>query len=94
MKKVLLLLACCALAACADQGLKNARNEVSDQPPAYQDGYVDGCSSGTKAAGNPYYTFKKDAARFDANKLYKQGWTDGFNVCKGKYDSIMNSMHN
>lgn len=59
----------------------------SHQPPEYKDGFKDGCDSGYVAAGHPYYRFRKDISRFNGNGLYKQGWNDGFSVCKGKYDS-------
>lgn len=75
------------LAGCASQQLQGERQAVAGQPVAYQDGYVAGCSSGYKAAGNPYFAFQKDLTRM-ADQLYGQGWGDGFAVCKGKYDSI------
>ncbi len=57
-------------------------------PPAYKQGFAEGCDSGYVAAGHPYYQFRKDTYRFDSDKQYKQGWTDGFATCKGKYDAI------
>lgn len=86
--RIIILLVALALAGCATERLQRERNQLAGQPEEYKDGYVDGCSSGTKAAGNPYYSFKKNAMRFDADKLYAQGWTDGFNVCKADYESI------
>lgn len=61
---------------------------VRDQPQPYIDGYTGGCNSGYVAAGHPYYRFTKDANRFDSDRLYRQGWQDGFATCKGKYDSL------
>lgn len=57
-------------------------------PPSFQQGYKAGCDSGYVAGGHPYYRFNKDAGRYDADSLYRQGWEDGFRVCKGQYDSI------
>jgi hypothetical protein len=76
------------VAGCATQILEQERRKVEHQPVPYQDGYVDGCSTGTRAAGNPYFQLKKDVARFDADKFYAQGWNDGFNICKADYESI------
>ena len=86
--RIIALLLILAISGCATERLQRERNQLAGQPEEYKDGYVDGCSSGTKAAGNPYYSFKKNATRFDADKLYAQGWTDGFNVCKADYESI------
>lgn len=76
------------LTGCAADRLAAERRNLAGHPIEYQDGYVDGCSTGTKAAGNPYYEFRKDIRRFDADRLYAQGWTDGFNICKANYESI------
>lgn len=62
------------------------------QPLLYKQGYGAGCDSGYVAAGHPYYKFSKDVASYSKNSLYKQGWDDGFAVCKGQYDSIQNSL--
>jgi len=59
---------------------------------SYSDGYADGCASGYVAAGHPYYTFTKDTYRFETDSQYQQGWTDGFNVAKGSYESIQRGM--
>lgn len=60
----------------------------SGQPPAYKLGYRHGCDSGYTAAGNPYYRFTKEVRRYSSDSLYRQGWDDGVQVCKGKYDSL------
>ena len=93
MKKLIVAaLAIFLVAGCATQRLQQERQNLAGYPEPYKDGYVDGCGSGTKAAGNPYYTFKKDVMRFDSDKFYSQGWTDGFNVCKADYESIGRAM--
>jgi len=65
---------------------------VRDQPLPYQEGYRAGCDSGYVAAGHPYYRFNKDPGRFGSDTLYGQGWSDGFAVCKGSYESIGRAM--
>lgn len=94
MKIVLLVITSIILAGCAGMQLQQQRNMLAaqGQPPEYIDGYSAGCNSGTSAAGNPYFSFEKDVRRFQNDSLYSQGWNDGFQICKSKYDSIMNSM--
>lgn len=79
-------------------GCKTSMREIdlklgNSQPSAFKQGYRDGCDSGYVAAGHPYYHFSKDVMRFDSDSIYKQGWNDGFNVCKGEYESVSRSMH-
>ena len=69
--------------------IKQVDREVGvGQSPEYKQGYGAGCNSGYVAAGNHYYKFTKDVTAYSANQVYKQGWDDGFTVCKGKYDSL------
>ena len=74
-------------AGCAPVASVTARN-TAGQPPEYAQGYSDGCGSGYVAAGHPYARTMKDVRRFLDDKLYSMGWTDGFNNCKGSYDSL------
>lgn len=87
--KNIIVIAVIVLVGCAAHGLDVRRQELirQGQPPPYVDGHVDGCSSGTAAAGNPYYRFAKNVQRFEADKLYAQGWNDGFAICKAQYES-------
>jgi DNA-binding transcriptional regulator of glucitol operon len=84
MRQTLLILLVTLLAACQSKNLREAQG----QPPAYQDGYHQGCDSGYVAAGNDSYQFRKDVKRFAQENYYQQGWTDGYNSCKSKYESI------
>ena len=63
-------------------------HEIPNGPQPYREGFNDGCSSGYVAAGNPYYRYIKDVTRGNIDSLYKEGWTDGHNTCKGKYESL------
>lgn len=78
------------IAGCAANQGQHAM--LQGQPPAYQDGFRPGCSSGYAASGNPYYRPSKDVQRMLDDKLYAMGWNDGFAHCKGQYDSIQRSM--
>ena len=76
------------LVGCATNMQMVDRQVGADQPPAYKEGYMAGCNSGYVAAGHPYYKFTKDVSRYQDDSLYKQGWNDGYGVCKGQYDAI------
>lgn len=65
---------------------------LKGQPPAYADGYRSGCSSGTAAAGNPYYRMSKDVGRAQTDETYRLGWDDGFMTCRAEYESTLNMM--
>jgi hypothetical protein len=55
---------------------------------AWREGYADGCNRGYVAAGHPYYRYAKDVERGQIDALYAEGWRDGFQVCKSRYDAI------
>ncbi len=68
-------LAALALAACADSG-SGARVNLSGFPPAFQQGYSEGCeSAGTRRT-------RRDQGRYRADEDYMQGWNDGYSVCR------------
>lgn len=87
MKRISILMVI-LLTACAADQLQLERNKLSGKPEEYKDGYVDGCSSGNVAAGAAYFKFQKDPQRFEDDKLYAQGWGDGFAVCKANHEYI------
>jgi hypothetical protein len=72
------------ISACAPMA-----SEIPQGPQAYREGYADGCSSGYVAAGQPYMKYKKDVYRSGSDSLYREGWNDGYNTCKGKYDNVV-----
>jgi hypothetical protein len=80
------------LASCATDMRTVDREVGAGQPDGYKQGYRDGCDSGNVAAGHPYYRFSKDVSRYSSDNFYKQGWDDGYGVCKGSYESIQRSM--
>jgi len=82
-----------AISGCATSMKQVERQVGAHQPLAYKQGYKDGCDSGYVAAGHPYYKFAKDVTRYGKDELYKQGWDDGFRVCKGEYESIGRALH-
>lgn len=56
-------------------------------PPNFADGYQDGCGSGRQAAGAISGQFKKDVPRYLSDKVYAQGWTDGFRQCQAELEA-------
>lgn len=89
MNRVILIFTICSfLTACATS-LSNVNKRVgANQPLPYKEGFAAGCDSGYVAAGHPYYKFNKNVNRFSEDAMYKQGWEDGYGVCKGSYESI------
>lgn len=58
-------------------------------PLAYADGFDDGCHSGKKAGGDLFNEFRKDVRRFDDDRCYAQGWSDGFRQCESEEEALM-----
>lgn len=52
---------------------------LSGYPPAFKDGYIDGCET----AKGSSYSFR-DERRFVADNQYRMGWSDGFDICRSK----------
>lgn len=48
----------------------------------YADGYVDGCATGKKAAGDGRFHFSKNATRYSDDREYADGWEQGYMFCK------------
>ena len=61
-------------------------------PLAYAEGYDDGCHSGRQAGGSMFDQFKKDVRRFDSDKDYAQGWSDGFRQCETEQEAMQRQM--
>ncbi len=54
------------------------------KPPAYVDGYVEGCDSGRYLAGVKGSYYRKDSARAEQDALYARGWQDGQINCRNE----------
>lgn len=57
-------------------------------PLAYVEGFDDGCHSGNKAGGSLFDQFVKDVNRFESEKQYAQGWSDGFRQCETEQEAL------
>ncbi|MBM3107394.1 hypothetical protein H8F21_18460 [Pseudomonas sp. P66] len=64
-------------------GCQTTHEQLINQgyPPAYADGFQDGCSSGRQAAGVMAGDFRKDVPRYLHSRQYESGWDDGFRQC-------------
>ncbi|UCO99043.1 hypothetical protein LF844_04280 [Metapseudomonas lalkuanensis] len=56
-------------------------------PPAFADGFTDGCSSGRQAAGVISGEFRKNVPRYLKDANYAEGWSDGFRQCQAQVQS-------
>lgn len=91
MKKLIIIFVLLILVGCATTSTEVNRY-AAGQPFEYKEGFQAGCNSGYVAAGHPYYKFNKNVKRYNVDDLYRTGWDDGFNVCKGKYNAIGEAM--
>jgi hypothetical protein len=81
--------ACLFVAAMPIIGCSTTQNQtdksqvnLAGYPPAFQDGYADGCNSARRAIGKI-----RDEKRFEADSMYASGWRDGFDICsETKYE--------
>ena len=46
-------------------------------PPAFRDGYNDGCRS-----AQPRALKRRDETRFSKDTQYASGWRDGYDICR------------
>ncbi len=51
-------------------------------PPAYADGFDDGCGSGRQAAGLDQRRIPQGRPRYLHEAIYASGWGDGFEQCR------------
>jgi hypothetical protein len=75
----IIVLALIVLAGCSTEPQREpaASVNLSGYPPAFRDGYNDGCQS---ARGR----MKRDEARYKSDGQYALGWRDGRDLCKGR----------
>ncbi len=67
------------MTACASPQIEEPQFNLSGYPPAFRDGYMDGCNS-TRRPANTI----RDEGRFKADSMYAAGWRDGFDICSEK----------
>lgn len=70
----------------SERNLSSMRDHLvaEGKPPAYADGYMDGCNSGRALAGLKGSRYRKDSVRAENDALYARGWQDGQITCRNE----------
>ncbi|HEX5077562.1 MAG TPA: hypothetical protein VFV80_00320 [Geminicoccaceae bacterium] len=59
-------------------------------PPAYAQGYEDGCASGKAKSGGLFAQAQRDESRYaDGSSPYRQGWDAGYAKCLADMRSMV-----
>jgi hypothetical protein len=72
-----LIVAAAFLEACAAPKPPPPKVNLAGFPPAFRDGYADGCQS-----AKPYAAKHRDDARYARDTQYAAGWRDGYDICR------------
>ena len=72
-----LILAAALLGACAAPKPPPPNVNLTGFPPAFRDGYADGCRSAKPGAAR-----RRDESRFAQDAQYASGWRDGYDICR------------
>ncbi len=93
MIKYVFILSFLVIAGCATKQLAQKREKLTQQGFSndYIDGYVSGCSTGYKHAGDPFFDVSRDMPRYQSNQDYSNGWDKGYKACQSEYESLMNT---
>jgi hypothetical protein len=75
IRNVILLLLVLTAVACTPPK-KEANVNLTGYPPAFRDGYLDGCETSKRTSGR-----KRDEERFKHDSQYASGWRDGNDIC-------------
>lgn len=76
MRLIPLIAAALLASACASPQIEEPQLNLSGYPPAFRDGYVDGCNSTGITTRRT-----RDEDRFKTDSMYAAGWRDGFDIC-------------
>ena len=74
-----LMLAVTLLAACAAPKPGPPNINLAGFPPAFRDGFADGCQSAKSGAPR-----RRDETRYAKESQYATGWRDGYDMCHKK----------
>jgi hypothetical protein len=72
-----LILASVLVGACASPKPPPPKVNLAGFPPAFRDGYADGCQSAKPGAAQ-----RRDEGRFAHDRQYAMGWRDGYDICR------------
>ncbi|WP_457597734.1 hypothetical protein [Hydrogenimonas sp.] len=62
-------------------GCPSQQSYLASKPPAFAAGYEDGCKSGEQYFENSLKPKIVDKARYRSDRLYRDGWDEGYNAC-------------
>jgi hypothetical protein len=65
------------VSACATSKPPPPKVNLAGFPPAFRDGYADGCQS-----AKPFAAKHRDDARYARDTQYASGWRDGYDICR------------
>jgi len=65
------------LGACVSPKPPPPKVNLGGFPPAFRDGYADGCQSAKPGASR-----RRDETRFGQDTQYAMGWRDGYDICR------------
>ncbi|MET1078589.1 MAG: hypothetical protein ABWY06_11290 [Pseudomonas sp.] len=70
-------------------GCQSTRETLLGQgyPPAFAEGFQDGCQSGQQAAGAISGGYRKNVPLYLSSAQYAEGWGDGFQQCQAMVES-------
>jgi len=71
-----LMLATILLAACAAPKPPPSQVNLAGFPPAFREGFADGCQSVKPGAAR-----RRDETRYTQDPQYAMGWRDGYDMC-------------
>jgi hypothetical protein len=74
-----LMLAMTLLGACAAPKSPPPTVNLAGFPPAFRDGFTDGCQSAKPGAAR-----RRDETRYAQEAQYAMGWRDGYDMCHKK----------
>ena len=70
------------LASCAPSTkVVKITKDTHEKPFSYQDGFLNGCSSGFQQKGMTGYLYFKDLLRYQNDDDYRIGWLAGYKKC-------------
>lgn len=85
VKHLSLLVATFLVAACGTPSSSKLPPGIADRPPAYQEGYTQGCDFGRVEAAKAKRLPRRDDERLQTDSAYANGWHDGREACRDNY---------
>lgn len=62
-------------------GCPSEHSYLAAKPPAFQEGYRDGCKNAEEMVVNSFVERKDNTERYKNDPIYRDGWDDGYSRC-------------